>query len=61
MRTLRAILLTVVTLIPLAELLFVPVYLAHRTTVDLNLFTESHLDLCVEPEGGCTPVPGLGQ
>ncbi len=59
MKTLKNAALTIVTLIPLAELLFIPAYLAHRTTQELNQFTGTYM-LCTVADSGCpvTEVSG---
>lgn len=52
MKNLRNVALTIATLLPLAELLFLPLYLAHRTTTDLNQFTGTYM-ICTMADSGC--------
>ncbi len=52
MKTLKNAALTIVTLIPLAELLFIPAYLAHRATADLSEFTGTYM-VCTLADSGC--------
>ena len=53
MNTLKNVALTVLTLIPLAELLFLPFYLSNRASADLNSFTGTYM-ICTLGEGGCS-------
>ena len=52
MKTLKNVALTIATLLPLAELLLLPLYLAHRTTADLNQFTGTYM-VCTLADSGC--------
>ena len=49
MKTLKEIVLVILMLVPLAELVFLPWYLAHKTSVDLNSFTGSDVEPPIEP------------
>lgn len=53
MKTLRTVALTILTLIPTAELLFLPLYLAHRTSSQLNQFTGSYTG-CSTADSECS-------
>ena len=52
MKTLKNAALTIVTLIPLAELLFIPAYLAQWATADLSQFTGTWM-VCTLADSGC--------
>ena len=59
MKTLRTVALTILTLIPTAELLFLPLYLAHRTSSQLNQFTGSYTG-CSTADSECPLAEATG-
>ena len=56
MKTLKEIVLVTLMLVPLAELVFLPWYLAQRTTANLNICTSSCFDACADADSSCPMV-----